>query len=290
MTVGVAGLCSPWVTAAEVVACCAALDDVDIDVVDEAVMYASEILYVFSGRHWPGVGARSTRPCTDCGYRGGRLETLWLLAQGGYATLPGPGGWWWDPYGGYPPSPSCCSGACGRSSCDLSFIRLPGPVVSVDAVWVDGVRMPDGDLLLQPRNRLYRLDGAAWPCTNDLTRRADMPRPAGLDVDVPVAWQVDYTYGALPPSGGVSAAKKFACELALGFCGSDLCQLPWNVTSINRRGVTVEFSDDEGLFENGNTGLREVDLWLVAARGGKWRPRKAAVRRADQVRRKGFRY
>jgi hypothetical protein len=103
-------------------------------------------------------------------------------------------------------------------------------------------------------------------------------------VDAPPAWEIGYIWGRRPPRGGRYACRKLAKEIALSMVGDKACQLPWNTTTVTRRGVTASYGDPQALAADGMTGLWEVDTWLVAARGGQLRPRKPSVYRADAYR------
>lgn len=47
-------------------------------------------------------------------------------------------------------------------------------------------------------------------------------------------------------------------------CRGGKCRLPKRVQSISRQGVSMQMVDPVALFENMQTGISEVDLWITA--------------------------
>lgn len=121
--------CTPWITADDLAATCESAGT-DASVLDEAAQVASDILYVTSGRKYPGVCDPVTvRPCncTVC------------------------------------PPDSCCS------CCGLSRVWLLGHVWTVDEVTIDGDVVPPTEYRLDSHRWLTRLPVAGsrvrqvWP-------------------------------------------------------------------------------------------------------------------------------
>lgn len=54
--------CAPWATSGDVCAPCVDNDDVSA-VIDDQLQVASDILFLLSGRRWPGVCSDTVRPC-----------------------------------------------------------------------------------------------------------------------------------------------------------------------------------------------------------------------------------
>lgn len=247
------GPCGPWIAVEDVQACerYAALDPVAIQ---DGIDFATGILFRMSGRRYPGECERTTRPCvgSNCGCD----YPEWGLWPDGAAA-------WWGWFDGYalPSWPYRLDGewfntGCCGGRCDLPRVKLPGPVIEVTEVLIDGVALDPADYDVSGYRWLRRLDGERWPCWQDLT--AD---PATDDN----TFQVTYTYGRLPGPDGILAVRTFAGEYALHACGAESC-LPQRVTSISREGVSVAFADPlEFLDENGRVGITEVDLWLKSA-------------------------
>ena len=235
---GAGSTCYPWATIADVPSPC---DDYTFDtaLLEDALQVASDVLFGFTGRQWPGECTTTIRPC---GYR--TPESCGCLTS------------------------STC--ACKR----LSELQLPGTVVSVDEVKIDGdvlsvdrYRVDDYRyLVFLPESESAELQG--WPCC----QRLDY---ADTEEDT---WSVTYTFGQDPPLGGVKAAASLGCQLALGWQPEtvDQCRLPQRVTSYARQGVTLAVVDPLTLFADGLTGLTDVDLWVQSIMLGAAR-RRASV-------------
>ena len=79
-------ICSPWLTMADV-GQCGCVSAPNPQLVDEAITAASEVLYVLSGRQYPGICEGYLRPCGDacacsfyaCGCD--RLAAVWLRSD-----------------------------------------------------------------------------------------------------------------------------------------------------------------------------------------------------------------
>ena len=230
--------CEPWATIADVPSPC---DDYAFDtaLLEDALQMASDVLFGFTGRQWPGQCSATIRPC-------------------GHRT---------DEWCGCLRSDTC---SCSR----LSELQLPGTVVTVDEVKIDGdvldaarYRVDDYRyLVFLPESNTAELQG--WPCC----QRLDY---ADTEEDT---WSVTYTYGQDPPVGGIRSAASLACQLALGWQPEtvDQCRLPQRVTSYARQGVTLAVLDPLTLFADGLTGLSDVDLWVQSVRLGAAR-RRASV-------------
>ncbi|WP_375483323.1 hypothetical protein [uncultured Jatrophihabitans sp.] len=149
-----------------------------------------------------------------------------------------------------------------RAAADPRVTVLPGPVVDVSEVRLAGAVLPSSGYEMQG-DRLVRIDGQAWPRSQDTTLVATQ---AGT-------WQVTYTRGRPVPAGGQVAAGILACELAAAILGNT-CKLPANVTSVVRNGVTINRQLDQLIL--GFTGLSAVDQWARQV-NPKARPSDSAV-------------
>lgn len=149
-----------------------------------------------------------------------------------------------------------CGSACGYSHKDVS---LPGPIDSVVSVKIDGVEVPEGDFRIRNRRWLRRIDGKGWPMSQDLD----------ADDDEPGAFAVTYRRGIPVPSAGQLAAGVLAVEALRDMAGHE-CRLPRGVTSSSRNGLSVTI-DPRAYFEEGLTGVDEVDQWIMSV-GGRDRP------------------
>lgn len=245
------GVCTPWAEIGDM----PCMDyETDSAVAEAMLLFASDVLYEFTGRQWPGVCISTVRPCAE-------------RSRGGAA------GWW--PVGGRRGSWGSCScnrsRRCGCSS--LSEVRLADHVLEVVHVVVDGVVVPPVEYALDDHRFLVGLteaDGSprVWPCCQRLDRE---PTEAGT-------WEVTFTHGGMPPRGGSLAAASLACELVKAFTpDAKGCRLPKRVTSITRQNVTVSLLDPLTLFSEGQTGLPEVDLWLGSVIAGRRRRRARLI-------------
>jgi hypothetical protein len=90
-------------------------------------------------------------------------------------------------------------------------------------VLVDGVAVDPTLYRVDNGDELVRLDGEAWPTTQDML----------LDPDQPGTFAVTYLHGVPVDGLGARAAGVLACEFAQAIQGLN-CALPPTVTSINR--------------------------------------------------------
>lgn len=145
---------------------------------------------------------------------------------------------------------------CGPTTLDPIGARLPRPVGRIDEVKLDGVVLAPSNYLLVEGNLLvYTGNGPGWPVSQDVT----------LPDTEPGTFAVTYINGYPPDLLAANAVGVLAMEFAKS-CTGRKCRLPSNVTSIVRQGVAMEI--DPGLFPNGTTGIREVDVFI-----GLWNPR-----------------
>lgn len=266
MTAPTTGPCSPWITAAEVYECCGQLD-VEKNV-DQAVIYATNILYRLSGRQFPGLCERTVRPCygDNCGCQDGPswVDDVWNPRLWKLPSLPlRMNGEWYN-----------LSGCCG-GKCKLACVSLPNPITSVSQVVIDGVALDPSSYMVDRYKQICRLDGFVWPCSQDYSKDSTTSSSDALGT-----WEITYTYGREPGEDGKLAAKRFACEIARSLCGAE-CQLPARVKTLQREGVDMAFIDPMDFVTQGRVGIYEVDLWLQTVNPGQV-TRRAAVRRIDR--------
>ena len=138
------GACTLWAT----------IDDApasyegDVDVLEQVLPLATDVLFELTRRRWPGTCHDEFRP----------------MAQ--FRSAPDPR-WWPDEQRG---SAGWCS--CNRvreTGCArLPEIKLPGTPVILDSVKVtlDGAAFTD--FALHDHRYLVRTDGEGWPCCQDL--------------------------------------------------------------------------------------------------------------------------
>jgi hypothetical protein len=244
------GTCEPWATTADL---CSPCNGYDLDTLnaEDWLQVASDILFDLTGRTWAGFCEDTVRPC--------RSESL------------------------CPPVRRGASCGCPR----VSEIALGGfPLVSVNTVRIDGEVVDPARYRIDDHRTLVYLpaDGdtrRGWPRCQDLT----------LDASEEGTFEVVYTYGMHPPVGGTRHAATLACEL-MKTCDDTLrktCRLPERVTSVTMQGTTVAMLDPLSLFEDGRTGLGEVDMWVASVRLGRRRRPPAVLipGRGRRVRRTG---
>lgn len=146
---------------------------------------------------------------------------------------------------------AACSAHGSRCSCSaLSEVFLPGEVAQIDAVYQDGL-VANTEYRLDDRRVLVALGDRTWPTCQDMS----------VDFDAVGAFTVDYVPGIKPTGAGLWAAGVLASEFAKA-CSGGKCRLPSSVTSVARQGVSMEFT--EGFFANGQTGIREVDAYVLS--------------------------
>jgi len=142
---------------------------------------------------------------------------------------------------------------CGcTTDCSCSYVSevvLPAPVGGVTEVSIDDVVLDDTAYRVDNGNRLVRLDGKTWPKCQDMT----------AEVGTPGAFAVTYYNNARPDGLAAWVAGIMAVEFAKS-CTGGKCRLPAGVQSISRLGVSMEIPS--GLFDQGLTGIREVDSWI----------------------------
>jgi hypothetical protein len=227
------GVCSLWVEAADV-DCPGNLEDYDT-ALGTAVQVASDWLYMATGRRFSGCCQTTVRPChadpwADYDPRGTFREAAdWHSGSG-----------------------ICACGGCGR----WREVHLGlEPVRSIISVTVDGVTLDSSAYKVLDYSTLIRVDGDAWPCSNDLT----------LETTEDGTWSVEFTYGRSAPAMGVEAAKVLACEVVKAITDQGECTLPANVQRVVRLGVTQDFAEVAGDGPQGwLTGLWLPDKFINA--------------------------
>ena len=231
-----AGPCTPWITGDDVADCCS-VETSSASLFDHVATQASDLLFEVSGRLYAGTCERTVRPGCDscyCGYQ--------VLSRG-YVIGP----WDW----GYP---LMLCDSC-LLACDPSLIKLAGvPVREVSEVKIDGDVVDPSDYTLVNDRYLMRNDTGRWPVSQNLT----------LPDTEDGTFSITYTYGADPPSLGVSAAAQLACELYKE-CNGDTCVLPKGTTRVTRQGITIDkLAFTAWTFRDGRwaTGLPLVDAFL----------------------------
>lgn len=243
-------VCTPWITEDDLTGddgCGSRLDGVDPALVTRGLALAQEVLYRLSGERFPGLCTDVVRPC---GLTPGASWTRRALYSSAYGPVWGAWGWrqgW---------------GRCGHASDACGVSTLPRvalgrvPVVSVDAVWVDGSLLAASSYRIEDGRYLVRVDGDGWPCCQRLDR--DYLTESST-------FAVEFTFGREADAAAVAALMAYAPEVILALCDDTTdCRLPARVQTITRQGVTATVVDPLDFLDNDRTGVVVVDAWLKA--------------------------
>jgi hypothetical protein len=218
--------------------CDATWDTLDEDVQARSAALAVQTLRALTAYQVGGCPV-TVRPCKDTCLPG---YTPWGSAPPFTPYVDGNGQWLNMVCGNCPHECSCVV---------LEQIDLPLPVGRVDEVRVDGTVLDPSTYRLDPPGHLVRLDGGTWPVCQDLSKPDTQ---AGT-------MSVTYLNAAVVDSLAEYAAGVLASEFAKACIGAK-CRLPSGVTEISRRGTTMTIP--AGLFTGGLTGIREVDVFVLA--------------------------
>jgi hypothetical protein len=125
-------------------------------------------------------------------------------------------------------------------------LRLPGEASGPVTVRIDGATLDPSAYRLDNASFLTRMDGDVWPMDQNMT----------LPPTEPNTFEVQYYPGVGPDEQLSYAAGLLALEWVKACAGKD-CRLPSGVTQVTRQGVS--FSIPAGVFDDGLSGIREVD-------------------------------
>ena len=230
--------------------CCPGWDDYTPEVQAAATSWATFILDALTGRQFFQCPV-NYRPCGPRCQGGGGYMT-WPVASPGVGSAPGP---WMVPWIDSGIWRNCgCTGGCScEARCEVPF---PTSVAEVVEVRIDGVVLDPSAYRLDSWRgipRLVRTDGDCWPQCQDMN----------VGSDAVGSFVIVYQPGRLLPVAGQIAAGELACEFAKACAGAE-CALPQQLASLSRNGVEVTVADPEQLFDNGLTGLANVDLFIRA--------------------------
>lgn len=248
--------CDPWAATFP----CSGLPDGNPSLLTDNLNFATWLVWALSGRQY-GLCTETVQPCA-------KPETCW-----GWVPWAWTGPWGveglpigWD----YLCRCGCSDGGCGHD--ELTTIKLGRrPINSVTAVTIDGETLPTDAYRVDDWQYLRRIDGeGGWPTTQDFSVANGQPG----------TWSVTYQWGVAPPTGGVIAVQRLACELTRSDLGME-CALPARVTSVTRSGISYTVQDPAEMIDGGRTGIYVVDSFIRAANPGKQR-RPPAILRADQ--------
>lgn len=154
----------------------------------------------------------------------------------------------------------CRSCNCNGPLCSCSVNALDlglWPVLSLDAIRMDGVEQDLDNFHIDEFHYLVRSGiQDPWPSCSNLWAEAAGPYD---NVAHGYVFEVEVTYGIEVPAILERAARTLACELLNDACAGT-CKLPERVTSISRRGLSMDVASSLDLLDKGMTGIYSVDL------------------------------
>lgn len=261
-----------WPVSYEQCGACEPLEWFSEDAQETFEEMAVEYLWNWTGRIY-GTCPVVLRPCRNTDQREFAAMYSTFYGRGPYGMHSetwGPvliGGEWFNLYCG------CCGS--DRCSCtgDTNALIIPGPIVSVEEILIDGNPLDPAAYRVDDRKMIVRLDGLRWPSCQNMSAP---PTDSGT-------WQISYTRGTPVPKGGEVAAGILALELMKAACNDASCQLPKRVQSITRQGVTVAVLDSFSDVQEGRTGIWLIDAWLTSVT----KPSMGGAVRSVDVGRKG---
>lgn len=241
---------------------CGPLSAAAMAVTGDAVSMATEVLWSLSGQRF-GICEVTLRPCRDeCAQGFGTLSDWWAgVGIAPFTATGGPRPWWADGVWH-----NVCGGCTSGCSCtQLQEAILPAPTREVLEVRLNGVVLNPDAYRVDENRRLVRTDGGVWPYCQDMAKNDSEPG----------TWSVTITVGETVPTLARRAVADLAAEFAKD-CAGEECRVPYDVTSLSRQGITLDFGNPN--VENIDSlvrllGLRTVRLFLATYNPGKLRQR-----------------
>jgi hypothetical protein len=233
--------------------CVPGWSDYDATVQLRAEQWATFILKALTGHRY-SLCPVVVRPCyVPCEFRTYDTYGVWMEGWGDGGG--GIGGSWvpWLDAGEW----RNCGGGCFGTCCCGVFceVWIPGPVASVSSVVINGVALDPAAYRIDNTDLLVRQDGDCWPQCSDRTVAA----ASGSNTFV-----VSYYRGDAVPVAGQIAGGILAGEFAKSCVGA-ACAIPERVTSVSRAGVNFQLVSPTDEFDDGLTGITEVDRFIRAA-------------------------
>lgn len=206
----------------------------------DAIDSASDILYLLSGKQFPGVCPDTVRPNRP------EWSSLGLI---GSVSLSG------EVFGSGEPRHRDYANDRNLGAGSISEIRLPGyPIVAITQIKVDGAIVPPSAYKIDDDRWLARVDGLAWP----------MYQKTGSDPSELGTFEVVYTYGVAIPPMARRAAGAYACQVVKACKADASCSLPPRTQSVVRQGLSANQRDPNDYIDNGKTGVDEADRFIKA--------------------------
>lgn len=230
--------------------CVPGWDDLPEIARENGIAWASFILKSLTGGRYT-LCSKTVRPCyVPCQYRTYETYGVWW---DGWGT--GGGGQSWVPFidtGGNWRNCGCFGACCCGVHCE---VWLPGPISSITEVRINNVVLDPSAYRVDNGEYLVRQDGDCWPSYSNQTVPPD---------STDHTFVVTYIEGEAVPRAGELAGGLLAGEFARACVGGD-CAIPERVTSISRSGVSFELVSPTDEFDQGLTGITEVDRFIRAA-------------------------
>lgn len=237
--------CEPWAFTQN---CCNVPEGTTQETIDKWRRVATSILWAMSGRQYGPACPVTVRPCRRSCLDSYPLAVNWVYGSPWIPYL-GTDGLWRNA------SVCGCRTDCGCT--ELQEVRLDGPVHDIVSVQIGTETLPAAAYRVDNGSRLVRVDGGEWPDCQTLDAACGEEG----------AFCVTYRTGLPLDAAGLAAFDALVCHLIRGCssgCGCD-ASTRQNLTRVQRQGVTLEMADPNVLFEQGRTGIRDVDLWLSLA-------------------------
>jgi hypothetical protein len=233
------GVIGPWCSAQEALATRPSdADSINQQALATGIKFATDILFVLSGRQYAGLTQKTVRPVSR---PSGLSIEYWMR------TISDLGGFYWSP-------------RVGTWDYDTNIGDTPAaiplglfPIVSADEVTIDGNTVDPSVYRIDDARLLVRQDGSVWPVWQNINLPLGSQGTFGVTV----------TYGSKPPDSGWMAACIFAAEIAAGMSDLDT-RLPSSIVSLARQNVTIQAINPMLFLDKGRTGIYEIDLFLSA--------------------------
>lgn len=237
--------CAAWCTASDVAAQ-PGVDEVDPARLLRAAAVASDILFLLTGRQFPGVCTDDVRPNRVEWFGSGLIGSVSVSTGQVFGSAA-------SAYQDFVSDRNLGVGA-------ISEIRLPGyPVLSIIAVTVDGVVLPSSAYKINDDRWLTRVDGHFWPILQDITKP---PTELGT-------FRVQYRFGASPGPSGSLAAAAYGAQVLKAWGNAADCSLPAHTRQVLRQGLSVQVDDVKEYLDDGLTGVGPADDFIRAVNPNK---------------------
>lgn len=200
----------------------------DYDLIDAALEEATQLLYLLSGRQIYGICTDTVRPTRD-------LKCPKPMSVFGWRL-----------------------GTCDEC-CTVSSIKLAGPVVSIDAVLIDGEELPVSGYSLMDGDRLVRMRDAEQ-------KRQRWPRCQMLDLPPTEVgtFAITYTHGKAVDSITKRATVDMAIELIkLSRNETSRLRLPSNTTAVTRQGVSLSMQNRTDMIREAGSTIESVAQFMA---------------------------